>query len=768
MKKIFIKYNPYKLETEITVNGKPLPENSNLREKSASGFRLQEWVEDLPKILFEECNVGELEITFHGTVPDYEDLEAVFQENLGEKSLKPTFERIPAKETLDKENLLNNVFQKILKGPFDELKTGGIENAFKHAMSGDFEVCVAATMSAGKSTLINALLGQKLMPVKNEACTAIITHIHDRSQENTSFEAEAYGEDGTKLREYKELTLADMKDLNADEKVSKVKVTGKIPFVSSDDVSLVLIDTPGPNNSRDPKHKKVQQKLLDNSSKTLIIYVMTGEFGTTDDDAVLKRIAESMKSGGKQSKDRYIFVINKLDNLTSDDGATDEILKRVRAYLAEHEIFNPNLFPAAAELALTIQMMANSASVDEDAKEKAKPLIRKLNRNDQLHFERHASLSGSLQGEIDKSLEEEKKGWSGKEFDNPKEAFIHTGIPSIEAAIRQYVHKYAKTAKIKNVVDTFIHQLDNVKCFEQTKSDLAKHQDESEKISKIIDSINEKIDGVKEATTFKNTVDASVKTINNDSTEKVEEIIQKFQKRVAERIDDLVGTDLSLVEAEKEVKNLEGFAKKIEPQFRTELEELINTILVKTSKSLFNAYKKKLDSLTNEVNIADLSAVSISPLKLMSGVVNNEIQLNLLKQTREIKDSPEFVKNSDRVWYKPWTYITEKKGYLREKFKKVNVVPATDLVQKFFEPIETGLRKNGESAREHARIESENIAASFTHEFEKLGNILNAKMNELKEWGTNKEMAVERIKESEEKLKWLKGITDEVESILDI
>ena len=52
MKEVFIKYNPYKLETEITVDGKPpMADNSRLGENSAAGSRLQEWVEELPAIL---------------------------------------------------------------------------------------------------------------------------------------------------------------------------------------------------------------------------------------------------------------------------------------------------------------------------------------------------------------------------------------------------------------------------------------------------------------------------------------------------------------------------------------------------------------------------------------------------------------------------------------------------------------------------------------------------------------------------------------------
>lgn len=35
-----------------------------------------------------------------------------------------------------------------------------------------FPMLVVATMSSGKSTLINALLGQQILPSKNAACTA--------------------------------------------------------------------------------------------------------------------------------------------------------------------------------------------------------------------------------------------------------------------------------------------------------------------------------------------------------------------------------------------------------------------------------------------------------------------------------------------------------------------------------------------------------------------------------------------------------------------
>ena len=178
MKRVFLKYNPYKLETEITVDGNHLADNSKLGELIVDS-RLQDWVEDFPGILIDECNDRDFEILFHGTLLDYEDLTGAFTDAYNKGLLTAKLDRIPAKETADKEGLIEEVFQEIIGDgcPFQELHDPQIKAAFDLAMSDDFEVCVVATMSAGKSTLINAMLGSKLMPSKQEACTAIITRI---------------------------------------------------------------------------------------------------------------------------------------------------------------------------------------------------------------------------------------------------------------------------------------------------------------------------------------------------------------------------------------------------------------------------------------------------------------------------------------------------------------------------------------------------------------------------------------------------------------
>ena len=214
MKKIFIKYNPYQVTTEISIDDNPLKKNSRL---NFGDRRLQEWVDDLPSILFEECNTRDFDITFHGTIPDYEDIVAMAEEAKA-KDINITVSHIPAKEVKDKETAIQEIFDMIQEGPFEELKKPDVIRAFELAKSSDFEVNVVATMSAGKSTLINSLLGQKLMPAKQEACTATITEIKDNDADH--FNAHVYDKDGNLIESHDELTYSIMERLNSNPMVS--------------------------------------------------------------------------------------------------------------------------------------------------------------------------------------------------------------------------------------------------------------------------------------------------------------------------------------------------------------------------------------------------------------------------------------------------------------------------------------------------------------------------------------------------------------------
>jgi len=245
----------------------------------------------------------------------------------------------------------------------------------------------------------------------------------------------------------------------------------------------------------------------------------------------------------------------------------------------------------------------------------------------------------------------------------------------------------------------------------------------------------------------------------------IEEIIQKFQSRITKRIDSLRGQELDVDKAEDEVSRLIKFAKELEPDFEVELNDLIRYNLINTSTALLKDYKNKLASLTEDIDIE--SEIKIDPLKIMGGSVADDFSTNRFIKEKDVEDGVEWIKNKDKKWYKPWTWLQDSK-FSRKKYKTVKYVSGGELAQEFFTPIQSGLYDNGKAARDYASKQSKQIAERFNDEFKRLDGILKDKLVELESFATDKEKAEERVKKSEHKLKWLEQIKAKVESILEI
>ncbi len=754
MKEIFIKYNPYQLVTEITIDGQKLKKNSKLNFEDR---RLQEWVESLPDLLFEECNTKDFKITFHGTTPDYEDMEAMAKEAEA-KGIHIELEHIPAKEIGDKEVAIQEVFDEIQNGPFNELRQPDVIKAFDLAKSKDFEVNVVATMSAGKSTLINSLLRQKLMPAKQEACTATITKIKDNDAD--CFMAKVYDKDGTLIQTHAELTYETMEQLNANPSVSRIQVEGNIPFVTADDVSLVLVDTPGPNNSRDPEHKAATYRMLSESSKPLVLYIMNAtQLAVNDDYNLLSHVAESMKVGGKQSRDRFIFVVNKLDDFKKGEDSVEAAITKVRDYLKDNGIENPNIYPASALTALNIRtILANSDDDNDDDVYEAKGKVRKFNRNEEMHFEKYAPLTPSMRGEVEDMLAK-----AVAEGDDNQQALIHAGIVPIEAAIRMYVQKYAKTAKIKNIVDTFIKKLESTQSFEKTKQEIATNRDEQKEILAQIDVIKKKLASGEDAKKFK----TQIEQINYDKeiSKLAQSVIVAAQKKITKQ---LSSTDakLSKRDAESICQVFAKFAEGLQAEVQVKLENLISNHVKKNAEDLLEQYKKKIAELAQDVKVG---SVELNPFELMQGDIISDTSALISKMTKSerVKVGEEWIENEDRKWYKPWTWFQEK-GHYKEIYEDKEYVDGTELAQKFFAPIQELLYENSESAVEYAKKQTALIKKEFAKKFDELDAVLQSKLKELEICAKDNENIEARIKETQERLDWLEKIQNKVNGILEI
>lgn len=754
MREISIKYNPYSVETLILIDGSNPKQNSRLNVEDR---RLQEWIEDLPEILFEECSDRNFKLSFHGTQLDYEDVVAVAQHAKTNDNINIETTHIPAKEVSDKESLISDIFREIQSGPFEELKKPDIVKAFEMAKSSDFEVNVVATMSAGKSTLINALLQQKLMPSKQEACTATITEIKD--SDLRQFNAKVFNSENRLIKSYDNLSLSDMNSLNSNPEVSKIKIEGNIPFVTADDISLVIVDTPGPNNSRDQNHKEATYKMLSESSKMLVLYILNAtQLAVNDDYNLLSHVAESMKVGGKQSRDRFIFVVNKLDEFKKGEDSVESAINKVREYLKDNGIENPNIYPASALTALNIRtILAKSDDDDDDEVYETKGKVRKFNKNTEMYFENFAPLTPSMRGEIEGMLVNTRQNNDTKE-----EALIHCGIIPIELAIKMYVEKYAKTAKIKNIVDTFSKNLESARSFEAIKKEITQNQDKQREILANIESIKRKLASGEETKEFRNRIDnINYKYIIKNQADA---IIAKFQKRITEQYEH--SQNMNKKEAELLCNQFSRFVESLQAEVKVKLEEVIQNNVVKTAEDLLTEYRNKLSDLAQDINI---DGINIDPFQLMQGdiSINSSSLIRSSTTTERVKVDEVWVENTDKKWYKPWTWFQES-GHWKNIYEDREVVDAEKLSQAFFAPVQEQLYINGNDAVEYANEQSEKIKQNFSKKFEELDEVLKSKLQELENCANDNKETEQRIHESEDKLRWLENIQAKTRSILDI
>ena len=141
--------------------------------------------------------------------------------------------------------------------------------------------------------------------------------------------------------------------------------------------------------------------------------------------------------------------------------------------------------------------------------------------------------------------------------------------------------------------------------------------------------------------------------------------------------------------------------------------------------------------------------------------------ISKMTKTEQVKVGEEWVKNTSRKWWNPFTWGQEK-GHYRNIYEDKEYVDGKQLAQQFFAPIQEGLYENSRNAVEYAKEQTKIIKTEFSKKFDELDRVLARKLNELEKCAKDRNNAELRIKETEAKLKWLENIQEKVNSILEI
>ena len=219
----------------------------------------------------------------------------------------------------------------------------------KEEISKDYRFAVLSTMSSGKSTLINALLGKDILPSENQACTGKIFEISNFKIENEIIQA-------LKNEEvvFSEIDKDKLSELNNNNEIDKIKIGVKFYGINKE---IVLYDTPGVNNYMNKDHEEVTYNFLEKNEIKNIIYILNAtQIGVNDD----KKFLLDLKEFYKNQEINIIFLLNKIDTVDLEYENKNLILENTRDYLKNLGFENSILIPTSAQIAKILRKGINN------------------------------------------------------------------------------------------------------------------------------------------------------------------------------------------------------------------------------------------------------------------------------------------------------------------------------------------------------------------------------------------------------------------------
>ena len=535
----------------------------------------------------------------------------------------------------------------------NEEKVKNIKQLEEKLENQEYKIAVVANMSSGKSTFINALFGEEVLPAFNHATTDCATFIY--SKPNTEKKAIIYFNDNKKPVEIKNNIEKEIKQYaqkDSECKDNKYKNVEKIklyyPFKNlqtslNEDLNIVFIDTPGPNSTGEnykQKHKDQTRKVLNEVDLVLFMfdYAQLDANLSSDEQGLWNTIKKRYE---KDKNFDVYFLLNKIDYALNDNFKEidttnrEEFIKKKQEkwYIHEklaidkleiaaqkHSIKNPKIYPIVSKF----QLLSRDNNKNWDAEDE-------LDRFKKSHFQRLFS-------------------------DDWEEKFIeYLGIDKLEKDINSYIHHNVKD-KILLKINSILNRVksEEKQYLKQKIEILKKPKDEAEKnLNNATIFLNNKAEKM-EREFKKKSIEIQEKYINDIRTIIDDNIEKELKRNLTEATNrtikflELLLSDYKEFDAisiakslpKEKIKNhLNENKINITIQKRFEV-ELLETNIQKFIKSILNDYKNNYLDMKIEIknNYKKLSEEISNLFNNYKKEFEQELQKNLNLENIEIDE----------------------------------------------------------------------------------------------------------------------------------
>lgn len=306
------------------------------------------------------------------------------------------------------EKMYSNKYEFDLKSFINKRMHENYREIIEYSKSKRATVVFTATMSTGKSTLINAIIGKELAPSMSLACTANIANFKNSLIEKNFIN---YSD-----KNVLKLFLNSIETKNLIRNSNYCYINTYFNSVLSKK-KINIIDTPGVNYSEDKSHSEITKNELKNREIDILVYVTSIlTWGTNDEYEYLKFIKENVRYK------KMIVVINKVDEIKIEDSTVEENISDAKEYLAKLDFKNLTICPLSAYVGSILKRSIHKEKLSRREERLVSLYINQF--TNEKDFELSKFYNVNLENRNDNEL---------------IKAYINTGLPIFERILYNFI-----------------------------------------------------------------------------------------------------------------------------------------------------------------------------------------------------------------------------------------------------------------------------------------------------------------------------------------
>lgn len=374
-------------------------------------FKVKKIVDELVRAY--QSGSEKIDLTFAGTDDDYLELAQVCSEEKYKDKIfchKDEFYLNNARDIVYEVSNIFDGLRELIEGSVEDKEAVQADlNRYSEAANDMIPICVFGNVSSGKSSFINSLIGNEILPSGDEPITAKVYKITKSDDQNKAFINLSYdecpiqvlfGESDRIQTNLQSNSLIDgiRKSLedSRDERVP-VRVGCALAFINhygidengateqervSDLIEIevpydedgilkdsankyILFDTPGSNSASNEKHKEVLMNAMKNLTNGLPVFVATSDTLDTEDN--LKLFDELRKYEDLIDSRFTMIVVNKADKAKlPKNGFDQEQVEDILRQAIPRKMYSFGIYYISSVMGLGAKIENNGDFVDDN------------------------------------------------------------------------------------------------------------------------------------------------------------------------------------------------------------------------------------------------------------------------------------------------------------------------------------------------------------------------------------------------------------------